>query len=187
MADSLKTQVLNHTFEWKNYIEPPDNADADQCRSIDKYNQGVFQVNNHHAPEINELLTALRMPLVKVTPPPNYYERYQKQYNEFIRQADAKSLLAIKYLAERGKYACRDYEISDAAKLADDIAEQEFTGAQTCVDITPAVGYAHRRACTCNNEWDGRSQKCKGLTARIKWVRGPTHHFLQPDMQPTQY
>jgi hypothetical protein len=180
--ESLKSLVASNRFEWRNYIEPPNGATAEECQSVDRYNKGVYESKNFHLPEINELLEKMHRQTEKVLPPPNYYQIYMKKYNETIREPDTKALLAIKFLADRGKYACKDYELKDAAALADTLAEAEYIAAQKVVDITAAVGYNHRQVCTCNNEWDGRSPTCKGMQAKVKWQRGPTHHFLQPSV-----
>ena len=183
------TALSSNEIDWKQYLKPNDVNDLEDCKHIDEFNIGVFEYNNSMLPKVNELFQKMRMPRYKLEAAPLYYPTAKKQYDKLIREENFRMLAAVKYLAPHGKLAIRDYELSDGPAMADAIAEAEAIAKQSRkpVDITEAAGLNHKMNCTCDNKWDGKSERCVGQGVRVRWTRGTTHHFLQPCVKPEVY
>jgi hypothetical protein len=96
-------------------------------------------------------------------------------------------------LAERDQLAVRDYKLEKAPDVADQVAEEEEIKrilqevGEEGIDISGTVGSGHAKNCSCDNKWDGESERCMGEGVRIRWRRGKGHHFLRPRVGTETY
>lgn len=198
--DDASRHVLSGELAWQHYLEPPDTRNIDDCIAIDKYNHSVFMHNNAMLERVNALLADLSLPEKRCDPPPKFAQNAKALYEKMMWNDEFRLLQAIVFLAKRDIFIVRDYNMEtdeDAAavpKRADAIAEQEFIAATIesskedgGVDISTAVGINHALNCTCENRWDGESERCIGNGVRIRWKRLTTHHFLRPCVVPEKY
>jgi hypothetical protein len=190
MQFSANTALSSTEIDWKQYLKPTSVNDLDECRHIDEFNASIFEYNNSMLPKVNDLFEKMRMPRYKLESAPLYYPTAKKQYDKLIREENFRMLAAVKYLAPHGKLAIRDYELGAGPAMADALAEAEAIAKQSSgqlVDITEAAGMNHKMNCTCDNKWDGKSERCVGQGVRVRWARQSTHHFLQPAVKPEVY
>jgi hypothetical protein len=195
--DEASRHLLAGELKWERYLKPNDTRNLDDCIAIDKYNHSVFQHNNAMLPRINELLVSLGQPEQRCDPPPNFATAASAHYEKMLFNEEFRLLQAIIFLAKRNIFIVRDYNTDtdeNAAavpKRADDIAQQEYIAEILAsgkgVDISTAVGVNHALNCTCENRWDGVSERCMGEGVRIRWKRMKTHHFLRPCVVPEKY
>ena len=174
-------------------MKPHDTRDFDDCRKIDTYNRSVFEHNNAMLPKVNELLRKLGRNTMNCDAPPKHLPIAKAKYEDLLFNDEFRMLKGIEYLAQGGIYPVKDYEITDAPEMADDDAEKreisrlvEDAGDEY-IDISPAVGITHKSNCTCENRWDGVSERCVGEGVRLRWRRLKDHHFLRPRMVPEKY
>jgi hypothetical protein len=193
---SKKKEVLSGEIDWLQYLSPKDLTNLEECRRLDKYNDSVFEHNNVMLPKVNELLPKLGQPKYTLHPPPKYLPVAQQKYEKMLFNHEFRILRSVEWLYEKGKIAVKDYRLIEGPKLADMIAEKEYiqeqieqvsSGKITGIDITDAVGRSHIGNCTCNNLWDGESERCMGEGLRIRWKRVNGHHFLRPRIEPETY
>lgn len=186
-----QTALLSDKLDWKRYLQPQNVHDCEECKRIDDFNSGIWEYNNSMLPRINELLEKMGYTRHKLEAPPKYYPIAVRKYNELIREEKFRMLKAIEFLAERGKLAIKDYKIVEGPVLADDIAEREEIErlvSKGVIDIREAAGVNHSPInCTCENKWDGKSERCIGEGVRVRWARQKTHHFLHPCVKPEVY
>lgn len=193
MGDEQK--VASGEIDWLQYLTPKDTRDIDACAELDEYNHNVFQHNNAMLPKVNALLTKLGKDKMRANPPTKYVPIAVRKYEEMLFDDNFRVMAGVKYLAKRDIFPERDYVTEEGAALADDIAEKEEivrlievgSSGGGGVDITAAVGVGHRDNCTCENRWDGVSERCIGEGVRVKWVRTKGHHFLRPCVAPKSY
>lgn len=186
-------KLLAGEMDWKQYLAPADTSNIDECARIDEYNQSVFEFNNAMAPKINELMKKLGRDVVRVTAPTKFKATALQKKEAMLFNPEFRILAGVQYLAERGKFPERDYSIYDAPTEADAIAAKEeaarlvAAGGPTGIDITKAVGAGHAKNCSCENRWDGESERCIGQGVRVRWRKTKAHHFLRPVIEPEQY
>lgn len=182
-------RVLGGDIEWLQYRKPANLTDIDQCMQVDKYNRDVFENNNANLERVNGLQRKLGLNKINIEAPPKYTPIARAKYEEMLKDESFCIMSAIFYLAKRDVLPEKDYKQADIETLpkrAADIAFREECDRKVAVagdegiDITPAVGSAHKKHCTCENLWDGVSERCIGEGVRIRWRRGRTHHFLRP-------
>lgn len=176
---------------WDVYLQPTDATNLEECKQVDKYNESVWMKNNQNLPKINELLTKMGLPAYRLIAAPKYYPSAYNAWRKSINDPSTKTLHATQYLFKHtAQLPFRDYQLQDAAVLADAHAEKEYIR-QQCdagpIDVTQILGTAHANNCTCNNKWDGRSERCMGQGPRLRWERQPTHHFLEPCVRPNSW
>lgn len=185
-------------LDWKQYLEPGDKTNLEECQSIDRYNNGVFAHNNKMAPEINALLDLIGgQQHVMVRRPPHYYSEAKRSWAKVLWNPEFRMLKAVEWLwVKRAMVPIRDYKLVEGPELADGFAfelerdrllKEVRESGVLGVDITTAVGETHRANCTCDNYWDGVSERCLGKGPRIKWVPLKGHHFLKPSIAPVSY
>lgn len=184
--------LLSGELDWKLYLKPKDVLDLDDCRRVDAFNEGIYEYNNAMLPRINELMKKVNGGQAKLEAPPKYAHMAQQKIRERMFTPEYRMLGAVKFLAKRNLFAERDYSLLDGPRLADDIAQREEIERRTAssaqlVDITDAVGRAHTKNCTCELKWDGKSERCVGMGARLRWRRKKFHHFDAPDIEPETY
>lgn len=191
-------KLVGGKLDWKQYLEPADKTNLEECQSIDRYNNGVFIYNNSVAPEINALLDLIGgCQHVQVRRAPNYYSEAKRRWTKKLWEPEFRMLKAVEWLYTKKKLvAIRDFKLVDGPDLADQLAfemerdrllkEMQDTEALG-INITAAVGEGHRHNCTCDNFWDGVSERCLGKGPRIKWVSLKGHHFLKPSIAPVSY
>ena len=185
--------VLSGEISWKQYLKPPDTRDLQSCIDIDKYNQGVFEHNNVMLPKVNELMRQLGRPKMQIEPPLKYKPIHLAKYEEMLFNPEFRSLKGIEFLAEREKYPVRDYSIEYAAVTADKLAMEEEIkrlveeAGEEGIDISAAAHSSHKQNCSCENRWDGVSERCKGEGIRLRWRPAKNHHFLRPKIYPEKY
>ena len=190
-------KISGGDMAWLQYLRPQDVTNTDECAKMDKYNHSVFQHNNAQLPRINELMRALGRPVVRVDQPPKYLAIAKAKYEELLFNDEFRVLKAIEYLAERELYPLRDYEeLIEAPKIADERAREEEIArivqlaqdeGDGLIDISGAVGSTHKNNCTCENRWDGQSERCVGEGVRLRWRTLKDHHFLRPRIIPEKY
>ena len=186
--------MLSGELDWRQYLRPKDTSDLNECRQIDEYNQGVFEFNNAQLPKINELLVKLGYQKYRLDAPFKSLPIARKKYEEMLFNPEFRVIKAVEYLASADppKYPKRDYELRDGPTLADQVAE-EVEKARICsthnneIDITVTAGPGHVHNCTCDNKWDGTSERCIGHGVRVRWSRAAGHHFLRPRLEPEVY
>lgn len=184
--------LLAGELDWKQYIKPAADkvTDLDACLRIDQLNEGIYEYNNAMLPRINELLKKMGAMSQKLNPAPRYAHTARQKILERMYTDEYRMLACVEFLYARGKHAVRDYKLIDGPRLADDIARDEEIARQVSagpVDITDAVGRAHTKTCTCGLRWDGTSERCMGMGARLRWVVQPTHHFERPNVKPETF
>lgn len=187
------TKVMDTDWGWKMYIKPPDTTNIEECARVDEYNLSIQEYNNASAPKINDLMKLLGRPSVSVDPPPKYKAIALRKKEEMLFDKNFRIMMGVQFLAERQIYPVRDYEIYDAPIKADEVAAQEearrliSAAGEVGIDISKVVGTGHANNCTCENKWDGESERCMGGGIRLQWRKMKNHHFLRPVIQPEQY
>jgi hypothetical protein len=186
------------TLRFKPYIEieAKDQDSLVETKRIDAENQARYEFNVTQMPTLNILLARMKNNW-KLPKPPVYYDRAYNLWKQRINEPAFKTVEAVRFLAERGKFAVKDYPIDDAAKLADDtviaefLAEQQRKPVTTRINIRDAAGVPkdHHQVCDCNYMWDGKSQACMGRRdpnrrLRMTWRTQQDHHFLNPLFEP---
>jgi len=190
---SAEQKVLGGELDWLQFLAPSDTRNIDSCAEIDNYNYSVFQHNNAMLPRVNELLVKLGLPKTRVNPPTKYVPIARQKYEEMLFDENFRVMAGIKYLADRDIFPVKDYEIVESYKKADDIAEKEevsrliLEAGDLGIDISGSAGKAHAENCTCENRWDGSSERCVGEGVRMRWRRGKDHHFLRARIFPEQF
>lgn len=189
-------KVLSGDIDWLQYLRPMDTTDIEECAKMDKYNHGVFQHNNAMLPKVNELQKKLGREPMRVDAPPKYVPIARRKYEEMLWESSFRVMGAIFYLAERDIFPLRDYaqtEMDSLPKKADEIAREEEIARRIedagdeGIDIAPAAGNGHAENCTCENRWDGESERCIGEGVRVRWRTLKDHHFLRPRIVPEKY
>jgi len=189
---ATEQKLTGGEVNWLQYLRPVDARDTEECAKMDEFNYSVFQHNVAMVPRINELMKALGKQLIRADPPPKYLAGARAKYEEMLFNDEFRVLKGIEFLAKRNIFPVKDYEMIEASKLADDLAEKEeiarlIGGGTNMIDISPAVGTTHKANCTCENRWDGVSERCVGESVRIRWRRMKDHHFLRPRIVPEKY
>lgn len=196
--EKREVKMVTGDLHWKQYLEPENKTCLQECQSIDRYNNSVFVYNNAMAPRINALLNEIGgCRNVEVRRPVDYYGDAKKQWDKKLWDPDFRMLKAVQWLyAKTGQCAVKDYKLTEGPDIADQAAfEQEKArwiekykaeGALG-INITCAVHDSHRNNCTCDNHWDGVSERCIGGAARIRWIRLKGHHFLRPSISMEQW
>lgn len=182
--------LLSGELDWKQFLKPKDLLDLEDCRRIDQFNEGLYEYNNSMLPRINELREKMGETKFRLDAPPKYAHMAQRKIREKMWTPEYRMLGATKFMAARKKYAGRDYELNDGPALADALAEEEEIRrlvARGPIDITDTVGKAHVKNCTCELKWDGKSERCFGTGARLRWKRHAEHHFEAPRVVPETY
>jgi hypothetical protein len=194
-----ETKVHGGELDWRQYLKPHDIKNFDDCQKIDQYNHAVYQFNNAMLPRVNELMKKLGLNPKHCDAPTKYVPIYKANYEKMLFNDEFRLLKAIEYLARREKYPIRDYRLGDEAEVkavpvqADDIAmEEEIQRLVTHygeegIDISVAAGKGHKNNCTCENRWDGRSERCMGEGIRLRWRKLKDHHFLRPRVVAEKY
>jgi hypothetical protein len=187
-------KIADDRVAWLQYLRPTDVSDPKECAKMDEYNYSVFQHNNAMLPRINELMKALGRPVVRCDAPPKYLAVAKAKYEDLLFNDEFRVLKGIEYLAQRQIYPLLNYEsLVDAPKIADDRAEEEeiqrliSAAREENIDISAAVGSTHKANCTCDNRWDGTSERCVGQGVRVRWRRLKDHHFLRPRIIPEKW
>ncbi len=188
-------KVLGAEIGWLQYqdLKETQTSDMDECIRIDEYNYSVFQHNNAMAAKINELMEKLGRPTVRVTAPPRYAAISRAKYEEMMFTDDFRMIAAVEYLGKRGICAVRDYAMADAPDMADTMEEKSEIerlvreAGDGGIDISGAAGSTHKNNCTCENRWDGVSERCVGGGVRMRWRRMQDHHFLRPRIIPEKH
>jgi len=190
---AASTKLLAGEMDWKHYLAPADKSNIEECGRIDEYNQSVFEFNNAMAPKVNELMKKLGRDTVRVMAPTKYKATALQRKEEMLFNPEFRILAGVQFLAERDKYPERDYEMYDAPTVADDIAADEEAkrlidkAGSVGIDIAKCVGVGHAKNCTCENRWDGTSERCIGEGVRVRWRKTKAHHFLRPVIEPEQH
>jgi hypothetical protein len=191
--DSQK-KLAGGELKWYQYLTPADTRDIQQCAELDEYNHSVFQSNNAMLERVNQLMSELGKEKVRLNPPTKYVPIATAKYEEMLFDDSFRVMAGIKFLAERQIYPIRDYPIELSYERADKIAEDEEikrlveAGEQSGgIDISSVAGRGHKDNCTCENRWDGRSERCRGDGLRFRWKRAKGHHFLRPRIVPETY
>ena len=193
VKNKTNTKVLSGEIDWYQYLQPKDTRDIKACAELDEYNHGVYEHNNAMLPKVNELLKKLGLPQKKLDPPTAYVPRARAEYEKMLFDENFRVLHGIKFLAQRNIFPVRDYVIEESFVKADAIAFQEEIdrlieqAGDNGIDISAAVGSGHKANCTCNNRWDGKSERCIGEGVRVRWKTMKDHHFLRPRISMESY
>lgn len=194
--EHVDQRVLGGDIQWRTYLTPSDLTDIAQCMEIDKYNRDVFESNNANLGRVNELQRSLGLNKITITAPTRYAPIARNKYEEMLKDENFCIMSAIFFLAKRDILPERDYAQTDIQSLPGRAADIAFTeecrrkideGGELGVDITSTVGRLHQKHCTCENRWDGSSERCIGEGVRVRWRRGKTHHFLRPVAIPETF
>ena len=187
-------KITGGELAWLQYLRPSDVRNPEECAKMDEFNYSAYQHNNAMLPRINELLKALGRPPQRCDAPQKYLQQAKAKYEEMLFNKEFRVLKGIEYLAKRDVHAVKDYkDLNDAPTLADNIAEKEeierliSTMGDDLIDISAVVGSTHKNNCSCENRWDGVSERCVGEGVRIRWRRLKDHHFLRPRIIPEKY
>ncbi len=195
---ALPTDLESTEIKWLQYLSPPKDMKDDlvQCRKTDEYNEGVYEHNSAMLEKVNDLLRSMGYRDHKLHPPPRFLPQAKKQYEKVLFDPNFRVLRAIEWLYEKGLIAVKDYKLVDGPEIADRLAAEDLiaslcepvqTGKELGIDITDTAGQNHKQGCTCNNLWDGTSERCLGNGLRVRWKRSPGHHFLRPLVEPETY
>jgi hypothetical protein len=202
-----RTRVIGETEQkisdgqvaWLQYLRPCDVTSPEECAKMDEFNYSVFQHNNAMLPRVNVLMKAVGRPAQRVEAAPKYLAISKAKMEKMLFNEEFRVLKGVEFLARRGVYPIKDYpEMIEAAGIADDLAEKEEIAriirvseedveGNGFVDISAAVGSTHKSNCTCENSWDGTSERCVGKAVRLRWRRLKDHHFLRPRIIPEKY
>lgn len=186
-------RVTGGSLDWKQYLRPKNQTDVDECRLIDAYNNDVYEHNNSMAPQINELLKKLGYPTKNVEAPQKYTAIALNKREEVLWNPEFRIIAGVEWLGNRDVFPVRDYEVAEAPSVADakaqaeEIARLVEAADDEGIDITRAVGLGHQDNCTCDNRWDGTSERCIGNGVRLRWRRQKNHHFLRPAIVPETF
>jgi len=111
------------------------------------------------------------------SPPDVLTETRAKRLSDIFKDKYGSSMLAIKYMAAREKYCCKDFEMDKAVELANETAMREYIQqkkekGKVRIKI-PGSQYAN---------WDGDEDHRDSMGRRVKWSKGKYHSFLSPEV-----
>lgn len=194
-----ETKIEGGELDWRQYLKPMDIRNFEDCQKIDEYNYAVYQFNNAMLPRVNVLMKKLGLNTKHCEAPTKYVPIFKANYEKMLFNDEFRLLKGIEFLAIREIYPLRDYPLAEEEDQkavpikADDIAMQEEIEriiaeyGEEGIDISGAVGATHKINCTCENRWDGRSERCMGEGVRLRWRKLKDHHFLRPRIIPEKY
>lgn len=112
------------------------------------------------------------------SPPDVLTETRAKRLNDIFKDKYGSTVLAVKYLAARERYCCKDYEPDKAVDMANEVAYQEAiqqrVGAGKVRVKIPGSRYTN---------WDGDEGHRDSAGRRVKWSKGKYHSFLSPEVE----
>ena len=159
--------------------------DIDACRAIDNENDRI-EKHNKYVTSLLSLFVAqngcgtscnhVTLPI----PPDNMASTRAARIRKIVDDKHSATLLAVRFLFERGLLCERDYPGEAAVEKANDVAFAECIARK--IDKA-ACKVRFRIMGSRPATWDGDPDHRDSSGRRVKWERGPTHTFMSPDVR----
>lgn len=182
VSNTVDTEIPLRMMPYKTAKDPKGCFDPAVCRELDSVNR-TFEEHNRYITSLISLFVnqngcGTSAGHVTLPPPPDdLSETRIKRLKEIFKDKYGSTILAVRYLCERGKVCEKDYPIESAIQAANEEAfcehirrKQERGKFRFRIPGSPPAF------------WDGNLDHRDSCDRRVKWVKGENHSFISPEV-----
>lgn len=181
-GESFDISIPMRMLQYKTPEDPKMCFDVPTCHRVDSQNEVIIQHNRYLASLLSIFIRdngcGTSAGHVTTPSPPDVLALTRiKRLENIFKDKYASTILAIRYLAERGILCSKDYDVEQAVQRANDEAYAEgvynrIKGGRIRFRVTggpPA-------------NWSGDEGERDSRGRRVRWVRGAHHSFISPEI-----